>query len=77
MSTSDVVLINMPYSAIEHPSISPGYFSAALKKRGVRVYALSANMYSDPEPTHRRMQFDVPAELRLPRAAPPGTDARS
>jgi ribosomal peptide maturation radical SAM protein 1 len=45
MEMSDVVLVNMPYSAIEHPSISLGYFSASLKRRGITVDTLSANIF--------------------------------
>ncbi|ETX03680.1 MAG: hypothetical protein ETSY1_46460 (plasmid) [Candidatus Entotheonella factor] len=45
MPTNDVVLLNMPYSAIEHPSISLGYFSASLKQRGISVDTISANAF--------------------------------
>jgi ribosomal peptide maturation radical SAM protein 1 len=42
---SDVVLVNMPYSAIEHPSIALGYFAASLRARAIDVDALSANLF--------------------------------
>lgn len=45
MPTNDVVLVNMPYSAIEHPSIALGYFSATLKKRNISVDTVSANIF--------------------------------
>lgn len=45
MPRNTVVLLNMPYSAIEHPSIALGYFSASLKKRGITVDTISANAF--------------------------------
>lgn len=40
----DVVLVSMPYAAIEHPSIALGYLSAGLKRRGISVRSVYANV---------------------------------
>lgn len=41
---SDVVLVSMPYAAVEHPSIALGYLTSALKRRGIATHAVNANV---------------------------------
>lgn len=41
---SDVLLVSVPYAALQHPSPALGYLQAAVRRRGIEVHTVHANL---------------------------------
>ncbi len=62
----DIYLVNMPMSAVQRPSIALGTLSALLKKAGLRVKTLYANMWFSEYfgmETHKAIALTLPQHL--------------
>ncbi|MCP3999670.1 MAG: RiPP maturation radical SAM protein 1, partial [Gammaproteobacteria bacterium] len=62
----DIYLVNMPMSAVQRPSIALGTLSALLKKAGLGVKTLYANMWFSEYfgmETHKAIALTLPQHL--------------